>query len=158
MKYKSLLMTHADGRMHHLGIKKEDISENVIISPDPLMVEAYAAYLDDSKLKGDYREYVTYSGTYKGKQLSIMSCGFGCMPVAIAVEELNHLGVKNIIKIAANASIQKEIKCGDFVVAKAAVRGEGASREYIDISYPAVANMKLLSKLLKSTLNQLTFI
>ena len=145
MKYQSVLMTHADGGMHHLGVKAEDISENVILTPDPMMVEYYAKYMENPVMKGDYREYVTYTGTYNSKPLTVMSCGFGCMPMAIAIEELKHIGGKNVIKIDTNVSIQDDINCGDIVVAKGAVRGEGASREYIDISYPAVANMELLS-------------
>lgn len=148
MRYQSVLMTHADGGMHHLGVKAEDISENVILTPDPMMVEYYAKYMENPVMKGDYREYVTYTGTYNGKPLTVMSCGFGCMPMAIAIEELKHIGGKNVIKIDTNVSIQNDINCGDIVVAKGAVRGEGASREYIDISYPAVANMELLSNVI----------
>ena len=153
MKYKSVLMTHADGGMHHLGVKKEDIAKNVILTCDPMMVSHYAKFLDNAIKKGDYREYVTYTGTYKGEPLTIMSCGFGCMPVAIAIEELKHLDVENVIKIEENVSISEDIKCGEYICAKAAVRGEGASREYIDISYPAVADMSLLSKLIDLNCN-----
>lgn len=148
MKYKSVRMVHVDGGMHHLGVVEKDICENVILTPDPMMVEYYAKFMDNAEQKGDYREYVTYTGTYNGKPLTVMSCGFGCMPMAIAIEELNHIGGKNVIKIDTNVSIQDDIKVGDIVVAKGAVRGEGASREYIDISYPAVASMSLLSNAL----------
>lgn len=148
MKYQSVLMTHADGGMHHLGVKATDICENVILTPDPMMIEYYSRFMDNALLKGDYREYVTYTGTYNGKPLTVMSCGFGCMPMAIAIEELKHIGGKNVIKIDSNVAIQDDIKVGEIIVAKGAVRGEGASKEYIDISYPAVANMELLSKVL----------
>ena len=141
-------MTHADGGMHHLGVKSEDICENVILTPDPMMVEYYSKFMDNAQLKGDYREYVTYTGTYKNKPLTVMSCGFGCMPMAIAIEELKHIGGMNIIKIDCNVAIQPEIECGTIIAAKAAVRGEGASKEYIDISYPAVSNNELLSNLI----------
>ncbi len=148
MKYKSVLMTHLDGGMHHLGIKKEHVAEKVVLIPDPMKVEYYASFMDDAKLMGDYREYVTYTGTYKGERLSIMSCGFGCMPMAIAIEELKHLDVTEVVKIDENVAIQDDIKCGEYIVAKGAVRGEGASVEYIDISYPAVADMDLLSRII----------
>lgn len=149
MKYKSVRMVHADGGMHHLGVKENDIAKKVILTPDPMMVAYYAQFMDDAKQMGDYREYVTYTGTYKGQPLTVMSSGFGCMPMAIAIEELNHLKATDVIRIGENVAIQEEIKCGDYVVAKAAVRGEGASKEYIDISYPAVADMKLLSNVIK---------
>lgn len=149
MKYQSVRMVHADGSMHHLGVKEADIAKNVILTPDPMMVAYYAKFMDNAELKGDYREYVTYTGTYNGKPLTVMSCGFGCMPMAIAIEELNHLKATSIIKIDENIAVNDEIKCGDYVAAKAAVRSEGATREYIDISYPAVADMSLLSRMIK---------
>lgn len=148
MKYQSIRMTHVDGRMHHLGVKEEHISKNVILTSDPNMVNYYASLMDDAVMQGDYREYVTYKGTYKGKELTVMSCGFGCMPMAIAVEELKHIGGENVILINENVAVNEDLKCGELIAAKGAVRSEGASREYIDISYPAVANMKLLRKLI----------
>ncbi|HQB32319.1 MAG TPA: hypothetical protein PLI19_03200 [Erysipelotrichaceae bacterium] len=149
MKFKSFKMTHVDGRMHHIGTRKEHVAENVIITPDPLMIPFYAKFLDNAQLMGDYREYVTYTGTYRGKPLSIMSCGFGCMPVAIAVEELHHLDVKQIIRIGENPAIQKHIAVGEICLASGSVRSEGNSKEYIDISYPAIADMDLLFKLME---------
>ena len=148
MKYQSVRMVHADGSMHHLGVKEADIAKKVILTPDPMMVSYYAKFMDDAKLMGDYREYVTYTGTYKGQPLTVMSCGFGCMPMAIAIEELKHLKATDVIKIDENIAVNDEIKCGEYVGAKAAVRSEGATREYIDISYPAVADMSLLSKMI----------
>ena len=43
-----------------------------------------------------------------------MSCGFGCMPMAIAVEELHHLGAESLIKIAACPAIQPELEPEDI--------------------------------------------
>lgn len=150
MSFGSVKLVHNDGTMHHLGIDETMVANKVILTPDPQQIPFYAALLDDAKKVGEYREYVTYTGTYKGVPMSVMSCGFGCMPMAIAVEELNHLGVKEIIKIAACPAIQPETKPGTLVAASGAVRSEGATREYIDISYPAVTDMGLLSRLLKA--------
>ena len=150
MSFGSVKLVHNDGTMHHLGIDDAVVAKKVILTPDPLEIPFYAALLDDAKKVGEYREYVTYTGTYKGTPISVMSCGFGCMPMAIAVEELNHLGVKDMIKIAPCPALQPETKAGSFFAASGAIRGDGASREYIDISYPAVTDMELLSSLLKT--------
>lgn len=149
MSFGSVKLVHNNGTMHHLGIDESMVAKKVILTPDPLEVPFYACLLDDAQKVGEHREYVTYTGTYKNTPVSVMSCGFGCMPMAIAVEELHHLGVEEIIKIAACPAIQPELSTGSYIAASAAVRGEGASREYIDISYPAVADMGLLSRLLK---------
>ena len=154
MSFHSMKLTHNDGTMHHLGIDETMVAKKVIVTPDPQEIPFYAQFLDDAKKMGDFREYVTYTGTYKGQPLSIMSCGFGCMPAAIAVEELNHLGVEEIIKIACCPAIQPEIKDGTLIAASGAVRGEFASREYIDVSYPAVSDMDLLRRLMKAGVRQ----
>ena len=150
MPYNSLKMTHTDGTMHHLGINESHIAKKVILVPNPEDVPILAKELYRAEFKGDYREYVTYTGEFCAEQISIMSCGFGCMPMAIAVEELNHLGVKEIIKIDACAAIDEDLKIGDVVSCKGAVRGEGVTKEYIDGSYPAFPDMKLLFSLIKS--------
>lgn len=154
MSFQSVKLTHNDGTMHHLGIDESMVASKVIITPDPLQIPFYAALLDDAKKVGEYREYVTFTGRYQGEKLSVMSCGSGCMPVAIAIEELNHLGVKEIVKIACCPAIQPEIEVGTLFAASGAVRGEFASREYIDVSYPAVADMDLLGRLLKLGVQQ----
>lgn len=147
MAFGSVKMTHVDGTMHHLGVNATHIARNIILVPDPLSVPFYAKLLENAEQKGDYREYVTYTGTFLGKPLTVMSSGFGCMPMAIAVEELNHLDAEKIIKIEACPAIRPELSCGTVCLCKGAVRGEGASREYIDPCYPAVPDMKLLSQL-----------
>ena len=154
MCFKSVKLTHNDGTMHHLGIDETMVAPKVIITPDPLQIPDYAAFLDNAEKVGQYREYVTYTGFYRGEKISVMSCGTGCMPVAIAIEELNHLGVKEVIKIACCPAIQKETKVGTLFAASGAVRGEFASREYIDVSYPAVADMELLARILKVSVSQ----
>ena len=154
MSFHSMKLTHNDGTMHHLGIDETMVAKKVIVTPDPQEIPFYAQFLDHAEKKGDFREYVTYTGTYEGQPLSVMSCGFGCMPAAIAVEELNHLGVEEIIKIACCPAIQPEVEIGSLVAASGAVRGEFASREYIDVSYPAVSDMNLLGRLLKAGVAQ----
>ena len=150
MAFGSVKMTHVDGTMHHLGINETHVAKNVILIPDPMSVPFYAQLMDNAEQKGDYREYVTFTGTYKGQPLTVMSCGFGCMPMAIAVEELWHLNVEKIIKIEACPTIQPDIACGTVCLCKGAVRGEGATLEYIDASYPAVPDMQLLGRLNKA--------
>lgn len=150
MSFQSKKLTHPNGGMYHLGVADGQIAKKVLLLSDPRQVPLYAAYLDNAEKVAEHREYVTYTGSFEGIGLSIMSCGFGCMPMAIAVEELNHLGVEEIIKIDACPALQPELRIGALVAGSAAVRSEGATREYIDISYPAVSDMGLLSKLLNA--------
>jgi len=107
--------------------------------------------MDSAEKKGDYREYITYTGTVNGRPLTVSSSGFGCMPMAIAVEELNHLGVKKIVSLGLVPAIQPDLKPGTLFLAQGAVRSEGATREYIDYPFPAVSDMGLLADLAEIT-------
>lgn len=150
MKYKSLKLTHVDGKMHHLGINEHDIAENVIVPQTPDDVHPIADLFDTAECKGQWREYLTYTGTVNEMPISVMSSGMGCMPMSITVEELKHIGAKNIIRTGTGAAIQPGVKPGTLFISASAVRTEGATLEYIDYRYPAVANIKAIIALVKA--------
>lgn len=147
MAFQSQRMVHADGKMHHLGTDENDVAAAMILTAGMEEVSDIAAHLDNAKETGLYREYLTWLGSKAGKPVGVMSSGHGCMPMAIAVEELNHLGTKAIIKVGAGAALQPGIKPGTIVIPTAAVRGEGASKEYVGMEYPAIADQELLARL-----------
>lgn len=151
MPYDSRKYVNQEGKMHHLGVAEEDITKTVILVSGPSDVKRLKDNLEEPTLAGNLREYLTYRGTYKGQEVTLMSCGNGCMPMAIACEELAHLHAVNVIKMDGNVAIDKNITLGAVLVAKAAVRGEGASLEYIDASYPAIGDHELTMKLLKNS-------
>ena len=125
MSFGSQKLVHTDGTMHHLGI--DAVTPRVILVPDPQEVPLYAALLEGPVQQGCYREYATWQGTWRGEPLTVMSCGFGCMPMAIAVEELHHLGAESLIKIAACPAIQPELEPGTLLAASGAVRARRAN-------------------------------
>ena len=147
MSFGSQKLVHTDGTMHHLGI--DAVTPRVILVPDPQEVPLYAALLEGPVQQGCYREYATWRGIWRGEPLTVMSCGFGCMPMAIAVEELHHLGVRRAAKIARCPALLPELRPGTLLAASGAVRGDGATREYVALPYPAVPDMALLSRLLR---------
>lgn len=150
MPFVSKKMTHIDGKMHHLGTDERDIAKTIILTANMEEVGDIASYLDESRQTGLYREYLTFTGEKDGVPISVMSTGNGCMPMAIAVEELNHIGGKNLIKVGAGAAIQPGVKPGTLMIAMGSVRGEGATLEYVNYQYPAVADVELMSTLVLS--------
>ena len=147
MKFESRKMTLVDGGMHHLGAKKEDVRETMILTCSIEEAREVAKHFEDCKESASHREYLTYVGKRNDKKIGVISVGHGCMPMAIAVEELNHLDVKTIVKLGEIQAIQKGIKPGTIIIPNGAVRSEGASREYVPDSYPACADIPLIRKL-----------
>ena len=149
MPFNSAKMMDIKGKIHHLGADEHDIAERMILTCGVEEVPIIAGFLDDAKQTADHREYLTYKGTYKGKEVGVMSCGHGCMPMAIAVEELNHCGCKKMIKVGDGQAIMPGLKPGTIVIPSGSVRSEGATLEYLPKEYPAVANLGLVKILVK---------
>lgn len=59
---------------------------------------------------------------------------------AIALEELIECGADTFIRVGTSGGIVETVQSGDIVIATAAVRQEGTTREYMPIEYPAVAD------------------
>jgi uridine phosphorylase len=79
-----------------------------------------------------------------------MSTGMGGPSTAIGVEELKLIGIENLIRIGTSGGMQLDVDAGDIVIAQAAVRQEGTSKEYVPVEFPAVANFELTHALKKA--------
>ncbi len=148
--FESGKLTHEDGRMHHLGINEQEITKSCILTSNLERTKVIADTFDKAEKTGEYREYITYKGEKFGTPMSVMSTGMGCMPMAIAVEELKHVGCTNMIKVGTCGAIQEDIKPGTIIVPTGAVRGEGATIEYLNLQYPAATDMDILFAIMDS--------
>lgn len=131
----------------HLKIKKGDIGRYVILPGDPGRVPLIADFLDNAKHVAQNREYNIYTGFLCGEAVSVCSTGIGGPSAAIAVEELIKCGADTFIRVGTSGGINLRVSGGDLLIALAAVRGEGTSREYIPSDYPAVADFEVVSAL-----------
>ena len=116
-----------------------------VLPGDPARAERAAGYLKDAKLLTFNREYKSYSGFWNGVPVLVMSTGMGGPSMAIAVEELQKIGVEAAVRIGSCGALQPEVRVGDLVMVEAAVRDEGTSLGYAPLSYPAVADHRLLT-------------
>lgn len=126
---------------YHINMKPGDIGRYVLLPGDPGRVPKIASFFDDAKEVTFNREYRTYTGTVDGIKVSCTSTGIGCPSTAIAIEELVKIGADTFIRIGTAGALQPEIKLGDLCVTTASVREEGTTRQYVPLSYPAVANL-----------------
>ena len=124
-----------------------DVAEIVLLPGDPKRARFIADFFDQAHLVAENRQYVTYTGTYQGTPISVLAPGIGCPAVAIAVEELVRVGGKTFIRLGTGGILQKHIPVGSVIIATAAVRGDGTSREYFPLEYPAVASLEVVEAL-----------
>ena len=137
-----------EGLQYHLQIKKGQVGRYVILPGDPKRCAKIAEHFEDAKLVADSREFVTYTGYLEGEKVSVTSTGIGGPGAAIAMEELANLGASYFIRVGTCGGMQTEVKSGDLIIATAAVRNEGTSREYAPIEYPAVADFSMTEALI----------
>lgn len=138
----------------HIKCKKGNVAKYVLLPGDPARVREITSFLDDAKEIAYNREYLTYTGRYKGIPVSATSTGIGSPSTAIAIEELANIGVETFIRVGTCGALQKGISSGDLIIPFAAIRAEGTSKEYVPIEYPSVATPEIFNALTNSAKSQ----
>jgi uridine phosphorylase len=139
--------------LYHIGFDDTHGAKYVILPGDPGRVDKIAAFLENPRFYHQNREYTTWLGEIKGQPVLVMSTGMGGPSTAIAVEELYMTGVRTFIRIGTCGGMQTEIIGGDVVIANAAIRMEGTTREYVPVEFPAVSDIGVTNALIKAAKN-----
>jgi uridine phosphorylase len=140
-----------NGKVFHLGLDRTQL-QNIDIAflpGDPGRVPKIAGYLENAKDLAYHREYRSMRGQWKGQEVLVCSTGIGGPSTAICVEELAMLGVKRFVRIGTTGALQDPINPGDVIIPTGAVRLDGASRHLAPLAYPAVADFRLVQKLVQ---------
>ena len=132
---------------YHIKCAEGDVGRYVILPGDPARCEKIAAYFDGAEFVVQNREYTIYTGTLLGEKVSVCSTGIGGPSSAIAMEELFAIGADTFIRVGTSGGINLKVREGDVVIATAAVRQDGTSREYAPLEYPAAANFEVTQAL-----------
>ena len=135
----------------HIMCGVGDVGKYVLLPGDPRRVEKISELFEENTKVADYRGFVTHTGNVGDIRVTACSTGIGCPSAAIVVEELSRIGAKTFIRVGTTGSLQTNIGTGDIVIATAAVRADGASRTYMPIEGPAVADFKVTKALLEAT-------
>lgn len=133
----------------HILCEAKDIAPYVILPGDPARVLRVGEMLDSYEEVAYNREFRTIRGLYKGVPITVTSTGIGGPATAIAIEELVTLGGRYFIRIGSSGAMQTHIRLGDLVIATGAVREDGTTKTYVNGDFPAVADIRLTSKIIK---------
>lgn len=116
----------------HNAAQMGDIAETVLLPGDPLRAKVIAeTFLGDVVQFNSVRNMFGYTGTYKGKRVSVMGTGMGCASIGIYSYELIHFyGVRNLIRIGSCGSIAKDIKLGEIIMAQGACTDSNYAHQY----------------------------
>ncbi|MBR1574797.1 MAG: purine-nucleoside phosphorylase [Bacteroidales bacterium] len=131
----------------HIGAKYGEIAETVIMAGDPLRAKFMAErYLENPVLFNQVRGMLGFTGTYKGRRVSVMGHGIGIPSIALYTYELyNFYGVQTIIRIGSAGSYDKELHLGDLVLAQGACTDSNFAAQYnLPGTFAPIADFGLL--------------
>lgn len=126
------LILNKDGSVYHLNLKPEHVSNNIIVVGDPGRVYHISKHFDNIEFEMNKREFITHTGTYKNKRLTVLSTGIGVDNIEIAMIELDalfNIDLKkripkekkesfNIIRIGTSGAIQEDLDVGSELVSE----------------------------------------
>lgn len=138
---------------YHLKIQPGDVGKYVLLPGDPDRVLRIAKHLTNAREIVVHREYRTWTGEYKGINVSATSTGIGCPSTAIAVEELANVGAEYFIRVGSTGALQPGIHTGDIVINTASLRNEGTTRFYVPDGFPAIADHFLTHSLIEAAVD-----
>lgn len=106
----------------HNQAQPGEIAKNVLMPGDPLRAKFIAeTFLEDIKLVNEVRNVYAYTGTYKGKEVTVMASGMGMPSIGIYSYELfTQYGVENIIRVGSAGAYVPELNLYDVVLADSA--------------------------------------
>ena len=133
----------------HLEAKPGEIAESVLLPGDPMRAKWIAeTFLEDPVCYNNLRAMHGFTGTFKGKRISVQGTGMGIPSALIYIHELiNDYGVKNLIRVGSAGSYQADINLRDIVLAMAASSTSGINNSrFINSDYSPTANFDLFMK------------
>jgi len=133
----------------HIGAEKGEIAERILLPGDPLRAKYIAeTFLENPVCYNEVRGMLGYTGTYKGKRVSVQGTGMGVPSISIYVHELiQEYGCKTLIRVGSCGSMQEHIKVRDVIVAMSAATDSNFNRlNFGEMDYAPTANFDLVSK------------
>lgn len=133
----------------HIGAKEGQIAETILLPGDPLRAKYIADnYLEDVICYNEVRGMYGYTGTYKGKKISVQGTGMGVPSISIYANELiQSYGVKRLIRVGTCGAIQENIKVRDVILAMTSCTTSGINRRRFNgMDFAPAASFKLLKK------------
>ena len=126
-----------------------EIAKTVLMPGDPLRAKFIAEnFLQDIKQYNSVRGMLGFTGTYKGKKISVQGSGMGMPSIGIYCYELyNFYNVENIIRVGTAGAIAPHLKLRDIVLAAGACTNSSFATQYeLAGTFAPIATYNILSK------------
>lgn len=132
----------------HIEAAKGDFAATVLMPGDPLRAQALAEnHLDDVRVVNRVRNMLGFTGTFKGRRVSIMGSGMGMPSISIYAHELfDYYGVSQIIRVGTCGGLIDDMQVGELVLADSAGTDSAMIAHYPDYANTIEADPVLLQR------------
>ncbi|WP_406009906.1 nucleoside phosphorylase [Streptomyces sp. NBC_00637] len=120
-------------------IPRTGLPAHAVVVGDPARAATVAALLDGAEEVSYHREYRVFRGSWKGVPVVVASHGVGAPGAILLFQELADAGVRTFLRFGTAGAMKPGIGDGDLVIAEAAVRDDGVTRQLLPPEYPAVS-------------------
>ncbi|MEO0731767.1 MAG: nucleoside phosphorylase [Bacteroidota bacterium] len=154
----SELILRPDGSVYHLHLLPGQVAETIITVGDPERVKKVSERFDTVELRVEAREFVTHTGTLRGKRLTVISTGIGTDNIDIVLNELDALfnidfssrTIKDeltkltFVRLGTSGAFQPDLPLDSLLVSQAALAADGLLPFYLSGGEPDPAALHLL--------------
>lgn len=137
----------------HNGAQKGEIAKTVLMPGDPMRAKFIAeTYLQDAKLVNQVRGMYAYTGTYKGKEITVMASGMGMPSIGIYSYELyKFYDVENIIRVGSAGSYDINLPVYDLLLVENSYSDSSFARVQNNSTYDVVPSSEYLNQMIVET-------
>jgi uridine phosphorylase len=144
MQKKTELITNSDGSIFHLNLLPGDISDKIIIVGDPGRVDMLSELFESIRVRKENREFKTVTGTFDGREVTIISSGIGTDNIDILVNELDALvnidlktglvkeepSSLTFVRLGTSGGLRVDVPAGSCVLTQTAIGFDGLLHFY----------------------------
>lgn len=142
----------------HIEAKQGDIADRILLPGDPLRAKYIAeTFLENPVCYNHIRNIFGYTGTYKGKRISVQGTGMGIPSISIyATELMRDYGVQKLIRVGTCGAMRKDIHLRDVIIAQGATTDSSIIRNIFggSINYAPLGDFTLLRTAYEKAVSQ----
>ena len=141
----------------HISSKKEDIAKTDLCPGDPLRAKYIAEnFLENARLVNSVRNMLAYTGTYKGKEITVFSSGMGIPSMGIYSYELyKFYDVENIIRIGSCGAFEENLKVFDTALVETSYSDSNFAKALNNVDCHTIQADSELNNIIKETAQSL---
>ena len=132
----------------HIAAEPGQIAPHVLMPGDPLRAKWIAeTFLEDAECYSQVRGMLGYTGTYRGRRVSVQGSGMGLPSLSIYVTELfAEYDVQSVVRVGSCGALREDLEVRDLVIAQGACTDSSANRiRFEGLDYAPVADFDLLT-------------